>query len=149
MLKNLFVIAFLLIGLVACDDDSTTTVEVDLSLPQGTLTTSKSGSFVEQNSTGSTGVASLGTDASGTTFLQFGSTFNTNLATGTVTVYLSTSNTFTADPGNGNPDLQIVGPVTSSGENFFKFDSAPNSKFTHVILWCGSANIPFGYAELK
>lgn len=149
MFKNFFVIAFLLIGLVACDDDSSNTIEVDLSVPQGTFTSSRSGSFVAENGTGSTGTAAIGTDASGTSFLQFGSTFNTNLATGTVTVYLSTSSTFTADPGNGNPDLQIVGPVTASGENFFKFTSAPNSKFTHVILWCGSANIPFGYAELQ
>lgn len=149
MLKKFLVIAFMFIGLVACDDDTSNTIEVDLSLPQGTFTSAKSGSFVEQNSTGSTGTASLGTDASGVQFLRFGSNFNTNLATGTVTVYLSTSDTYTADPGNGNPDLLLVGAVKASGENFFKLAPAADSKFTHVILWCGSANIPFGYAELQ
>ena len=149
MLKKFFVIAFVFFGLVACDDDSTNTVEVDLSLPQGTFTASKSGSFVEQNSTGSTGTAELGMDESGVQFIRFGSNFNTNLGTGTVTVYLSTSDEYVADPANGNPDLLLVGPVKTAGENYFKLSPSADSKFTHVLLWCGSANIPFGYAELN
>ena len=134
-------------SLSACDDGDVVTV--DSSKPEGTFTIAKDGNFVEQNSTGSTGTASLGTDANGIEFLKFENNFNTNLATGTVTVYLSTSMTYMADPGNGNPDLLLVGIVNKAGENYFKIDPAAPSKFTHVILWCGSANIPFGYAELN
>ncbi|MEL6537200.1 MAG: DM13 domain-containing protein [Bacteroidota bacterium] len=132
----------------ACTEEVTPEV-IDSSQPQGVFTATATGDFVEQNGAGSTGSASLGTDEDGATFLQFNSAFNTNLATGTVTVYLSTSAEFTADPGNGNPDLYLVGAVRSAGENNFKLDPVPGSEFTHVILWCGSANVPFGYAELQ
>ena len=124
-------------------------VIVDPTLPQGTFTASKNGTFTEQNATGSKGAAQLGTDEKGTQFLKFGSDFNSNFGTGTLTVYLSTSQTFTADPGNGNPNLRLIGPVTKAGENYFVLNPVADGKFTHVILWCGSANIPFGYAEIK
>jgi len=131
----------------ACDDDEA--VIVDPTQPQGAFTVAKTGTFVEQNGTGSTGTAELGTDENGVQFLKFGSNFNTSFATGTVTVYLSTSMTFMPDPGNGNPELRLVNPVSKAGENYFRLDPAAAAKFTHVILWCGSANIPFGYAQLQ
>lgn len=124
-------------------------VVIDSSMPQGDFSVALSGSFVEQNGTGSTGTAELGIDSKGTEFLKFDSDFNTNLGTGTVTVYLSTSMDYVADPGSGNPDLYLVGPVKTAGINYFKLDPAADSKFTYVILWCGSASIPFGYAALN
>ena len=124
-------------------------VIVDPTLPKGTFTSAKSGTFVEQNATGSKGAAQLGKDADGTSFLKLGSDFSTSFATGTVTVYLSTSQTFTASPGTGNPDLRLIGPVNKAGEKYFRLDAAPDAKFTHVILWCASANVPFGYAKLQ
>ncbi|MFM9950988.1 MAG: DM13 domain-containing protein [Saprospiraceae bacterium] len=124
-------------------------VIVDPNLPQGAFTVAKSGAFVEQNGTGSKGAAQLGTDEDGVQFLKFGGDFNTNFATGTVSVYLSTSMTFTPDPANGNPELRLVGPVSKAGENYFRLAPAAATKFTHVILWCGSANVPFGYARLQ
>jgi Electron transfer DM13 len=131
----------------ACTKDKE--IIIDSSQPQGTFTVAKNGTFVEQNATGSKGAAQLGTDSNGTQFLKFGSEFSTNFGTGTVTVYLSTSMTFTPDPGNGNPALRLVGPVSKAGENYFKLDPKADAKFTHVILWCGSANVPFGYAALN
>ena len=139
--------AILAMALSGCSNDETITI--DSSKPDGTFTSTKSGMFVEQNSTGSMGTVELGTDSKNIQFVKFDSDFTTNLATGTVTVYLSTSMTYTADPGNGNPDLKLVGIVTKAGENYFKVDPAAPAKFTHAILWCGSANIPFGYAELN
>lgn len=126
-----------------------TEVIVDPTVPQGTFTASKSGVFTEQNGTGTKGAAQLGTDSDGVQFLKFGSDFSSSFATGTVTVYLSTSMTFTPDPGNGNPFLRLIGPVSKAGENYFRLAPAADSKYTHVILWCGSANIPFGYAPLQ
>lgn len=143
----LFGTALALVTLIAsCDIEPQI---IDSSQPQGEFTAAKSGEFVDQNSAGSAGKVELGTDGEGNSFLRFDNAFTTNLATGTVTVFLSTSDTFTADPGNGNPDLLLISGVHKSGENFFKLDTAPASKFTHVILWCGSAAVPFGNAELN
>ena len=123
---------------------------VDPTVPNGSLSVLRSGSFVDQNGAGSTGMASLGSDSQGVTFLAFDSAFRTALATGTVTVFLSTSDTFTADPGNGNPNLLLVGPVRNAGENFFRIPTGTDlGKYTHVILWCGSVGIPFGNARLQ
>ena len=91
-------------------------VIIDSALPQGTFAAAKSGNFIEQNGTGSAGVAQLGTDENGTQFLKFGSDFTTNFATGTVTVYLSTSMDFMADPGNGNVSIT---PADVNGEWVF------------------------------
>ncbi len=138
---------------VSCDEDETTTVtetvEVNADAPIGDFTAVRSGALVAQNSTPTEGDVALGTDSRDISFLQLGSNFKTNQGTGTVTVYFSTSMEFKADPANGNPDLQLVGAITKDGEDFFKLNGAVDSKFTHVILWCASANIPFGYAEIK
>jgi len=147
MKKPLYFTLAMALALFGCSNDETITI--DSSKPDGTFTPTKTGTFVEQNSTGSMGMVELGTDSKSIQFVKFDTDFSTNLATGTVTVYLSTSMTYTADPANGNPDLKLVGIVTKAGENYFKVDPAAPTKFTHVILWCGSANIPFGYAELN
>ncbi|PZV87209.1 electron transfer DM13 [Algoriphagus aquaeductus] len=147
MKKILFLL--LIIGFVSCSGEETPEV-IDPTLPNGSLTIQRSGNFVDQNGAGSTGTASIGIDSQGTSFLAFNSVFRTALATGTVTVYLSTSGTFNPDPGNGNPNLLLVGPVRNPGENFFRIPSdADLAKFTHVILWCGSVGIPFGNARLQ
>lgn len=146
-MKKLLIIASALLFAVACNDEKTITI--DTSKPDGAYTAAKTGTFVEQNSAGSAGTAQLGTDSKGTQFLKFGPNYTTNFGTGTVSVYLSTSMTFMADPGNGNPDLKLVGPSLKAGETYFKIDPAAAEKFKYVILWCGTASIPFGYAELK
>lgn len=143
----LFLLVVLAVFFTACTKE--TEVIVDSSQPQGAFSVSKTGTFVEQNATGSKGTAQLGTDEKGIQFLKFGSDFGTSFATGTVTVYLSTTMTFTPDPGNGNPALRLVGPVAKAGENYFRLDPVAASKYTHVILWCASANVPFGYAPLQ
>ena len=149
MVKQLSFFAIIVMFFMACSDDDANEVIIDSSMPQGQFTVAETGTFVAQSGTNSTGTAELGTDEDGTQFLHFGSNFNTNLATGTVTVYLSTSDTFMPDPGNGNPNLLLIGPVKSAGENYFKIAPAAADKFTHVILWCGSASVPFGYAALN
>lgn len=129
-------------------DEDPTEVVRDSSKPSGEFTASMSGTFVEQNSSGTMGTVYLGKDEEGTQFLKLGTDFETNLATGTVSIYLSTSDTYTADPGSGNPDLRLVGIALENGKAYYKLDPEADSKFTHVIAWCGSANIPFGNAEL-
>jgi len=149
-MKNLLFL-FLAVGvftITSCSKDPVEIV-VDSSQPQGTLTVSKTGAIVEQSDTKSKGTITLVKDSKGTEFLKFSSDFMTVLATGTVSVYLSTSDVFKASPGTGNPDLRLVGPIAKNGELFFKMDPTVPSKFTHVILWCGTASVPFGNAHLK
>lgn len=141
-------LAATVLSFTACEKE-TEEVLVDNSVPQGAFTVSKMGSIIEQNGTGSKGAVKLGTDANGVQFVQFGADFQTVLATGTVTVYLSTSQDFVADPGNGNPNLRLIGIVQKNGEQYFKLDPKAETKFSHLILWCGSAAIPFGYTALN
>ncbi len=148
MKKLIFMLLALPLLFGSCDDDEPETMIIDSSLPQGEFTAARTGNFVDENEAGSTGSAALGTDADGDQFVRFGEGFNTALGTGTVTVFLSTSATFMADPMNGNPNLLVLGPVKSSGVNFFKVpEGESTAKYTHVILWCGSAAIPFGNAS--
>lgn len=149
MKKALIFIYVAFFGLVSCSENNDP-ITVDPTQPTGTLSVIRSGSFIDQNASGSKGVAELGTDTQGKEFLKFSPDFNTALATGTVTVFLSTSNEFRPDPGNGNPNLLVLGPVREAGENFFAIPTGEStSKYTHVILWCGSVAIPFGNAPLQ
>lgn len=142
------ILLLLSVSFVACENDDDTQI-IDSSLPVGTFTVDRSGDFIAQNGTPTSGMAAIGMDENNNTFLQFNDAFTTELGTGTVSVYLSTSENFIADPGNGNPDLRLIGAVSQNGENYFKISSSVAGQFSHVILWCGSANIPFGYAALQ
>ena len=149
--QKLFIIllSFIMVSFMSSCTKDAVEVIVDTSLPQGTFTSAKSGSIVEQNGTASKGAVTLGTDAKGTQFVKFGSDFSTVLATGTVTVYLSTSDMFKASPSTGNPDLRLIGQVSKNGEQYFKLDPKADAKFSHIILWCGTAAIPFGHSKLN
>jgi hypothetical protein len=144
----LFALLALASFFTSCEKDPEEVI-IDSSVPQGALNVSKTGSVVAQNDTGSKGTIQLGTDTNNTQFVKFGTDFKTVLATGTVSVYLSTSMNYVADPGNGNPNLRLIGIVQKDGEQYFKLDPKADAKFTHLILWCGSANVPFGYAALN
>lgn len=150
-MKNVMALLLMSVTLLftACNNDDDNVEIIDSSLPNGELTVQRSGTFVAQNGTPTQGMAQVGTDDDGATFLRFSDDFMTELATGTVSIFLSTSDTFTADPGSGNPDLSLIGVVNGNGEAFYKQTGGIDSKFTHVILWCGTANIPFGYAPLQ
>jgi hypothetical protein len=138
----LFVFVF---AMQSCKKDEV----IDPTVPNGDFTSAKSGSFVDENGAGSAGTAQLGTDEDGTQFLMLSSNFATNFATGTVVVYLSTSATYTANPGAGNPDLRLIGYVTEGGQQYFRLDPAADAKFTHVLLYCASAGVQFGNAALN
>lgn len=142
-----FMLLFVLsICLTSCSDEETITI--DTSMPNGTFSVVRSGSLIADNDTPTKGTVELGTDTDGVNFLHFANDFTTELGTGTVSVYFSTSATFTADPANGNPDLILVGSIQKNGEQFIKLSSSISNSFTHVILWCNTASIPFGVAEL-
>ena len=153
MKRSIFSFSLIFLALTfvttSCSDDDETTITIDSSVPNGELTVERTGSLIAENGTPTTGTVELGKDKDNNNFLRFDNNFTTQLATGTVTVYFSTSSVFTADPGNGNPDLILVGAVQQNGEQFFKLNSSVSSNFTHVILWCNTAGIPFGNAQLQ
>lgn len=146
---------------VSCSDDDaevvtvtetvveTETVEVDSSMPVGDLMVTLSGNLVAESGTPTQGLVEVGVDSESTNFVRFGDDFTTELGTGTVGIFLSTSDTFTADPANGNPDLMLIGNVAGNGEMFIKLDATPDAKYTHIILWCATANISFGNVALN
>ncbi len=148
MKKGLLFSLMLALGaMVSCT--KTETVTVDSSVPNGTFSAKLSGALMAQNGTPTAGTASVGTDGQNANWVKLGSDFKTELGTGTATLYLSTSATYKASPGTGNPDLKLVGIISKNGEQYFKMSATPESKFNYVIVWCGSASIPFGNAMLK
>ena len=148
MKKGFFFSIMLALGaLVSCT--KTETVTVDTAVPNGTFAAKLSGALTAQNGTPTKGTASIGTDGQSANWVKLGSDFTTELGTGTATLYLSTSATYKASPGTGNPDLKLVGVVAKNGEQYFKLSAAPDAKFSYVIVWCGSASVPFGNAMLK
>jgi hypothetical protein len=136
---------------VSCsnDNDTTETVEIDSSLPVGTYTVSKTGTLTAENGTPTAGTVELGTDTDGTTFLHLGTDFTTEQGTGTATVYLSKTSTLTASPSTGNPDLKLIGIVTENGEAYYKISGTVDADLEYVIIWCGTASIPFGNGLLE
>ena len=149
MRKNaIFSLLFLgaALAFAACTKTETTTVD---SAKPTNFTKQRAGTFVAQSGTPTAGAAEIGKDAAGAQWVRLGSDFKTELGTGTATVYLSKSMDYVADPGNGNPSLRLVGIVGANGEMFYKVSTAVGADFTHVIIWCGSASVPFGYAKLQ
>ena len=150
MMKKLAFAFILGAAVFACGEEETTII--DSSMPQGTFSVSAIGTIVEQNDTGSAGTVEVGTDSEGTSFLKFDDDFMTNLGTGTVTVFLSTTSDDLKEvfsPGTGNTEVILVGVVSQNGEQYFKLASSVASKYDNVVLWCASAGIPFGYAEIQ
>ncbi len=150
MRKLIFILLALPLFFAACDDDETETMVIDSSLPQGELEVVSMGQFVAQSSTSTSGLVQLGIDTEDDSFVRLSENFMTELGTGTVTVYLSTTNDLGSqfNAGAGNPNLQLVGIVQRNGEHFFKLNSSIDPKFEYVVLWCASAGVPFGNAEL-
>ena len=147
-MKNLQMMLLMLLitlSITACKKDEI----IDRTIPNGDFTASKSGSFADDNGAGSAGSVTLGTDEDGVQFVKLGSDFKTNFATGTVVVYLSTSNAYVASPSTGNPDLRLIGTATAGGEQYYRLEPAADAKFTHVILYCASAGVQFGNAALN
>lgn len=139
----------LAILLVACGEsteENPTPAPDDTEVVTGTVQVLRAGTLTAQSSTNTVGNVSIVKDSAGKHFLQLSNSFTTKFSTGTVTVYLSTSQTLALNsPGN----FQLVSIVGKPGEQFFALPGLPDAKFTHGIIWCGAAAIPFGWAKLE
>ena len=106
----------------------------------------KGGTLTAQSSTNTRGMFQIVKDDTGAYFVRLTSDFTTKFSTGTVTVYLSDSDRLNLSQSGS---FQLVSVVGKAGEHFFPLASAPDSKFTHGIIWCGAAAIPFGFTLLQ
>ncbi len=137
-------ILFLAFGACQKEDDNTTPISNDQIT--GVFTSGRSGLFQKQNGYNAEGTAQLGTDGASVQWLRLAPDFNASLSTGAVTVYLSQ---------NQSLDLGAVGTfrrlelVKTPGEHFYKIDPAVGEDYKFAILWCASASVQFGNAELK
>ncbi len=157
-MKNLFKLTlplFLLVLLAGCDSgamidaDNMKPEETDKMKPvdevevTGPVTVLKTGTLTAQSSTNTKGMVQVVTNSEGRYFVRLTSEFTTKFSTGTVTVYLSTSERLQLATSGS---FQLVSIVGKAGEHFFPLSGAPDTKFTHGIIWCGAAAIPFGFA---
>ncbi|MCC6461205.1 MAG: DM13 domain-containing protein [Saprospiraceae bacterium] len=118
----------------------------DATKPTGTFTAQRMGVFQEQNGYNAAGTAQLGTDDANSQWLRLAPDFTASLSTGAVTVYLSKNQNLSL---NSATSFLRVDLVKTPGEHFYKINPGVGSDFKFAILWCASASVQFGNAELK
>lgn len=140
--------AFLFLAIISCSDknDGDPSTPDDNAMVMGQVDVLRSGTLTAQSSTNTVGTVAIVKDKDGKHFVRLSENFTTKFSTGTVTVYLATSQTLNL---NNSSTFQLVSIVGKPGEQFFALPGLPDSKFTHGIIWCGAAAIPFGFAKLE
>lgn len=147
-MKKPFQFYFILVSillLAACreeTDEAPMNPAVEVSEPLEVL---KSGALSNQSGAGTRGTMRLIKDASNKHFIELSDNFTTKFSTGTVTVYLSTSASLRLNEAGS---FLLLGLANKPGSHFFELAGNPDPKFTHGIIWCGAAGIPFGNAKL-
>jgi len=147
-MKKLKIIApfIFLLAFTNCQKEEVVTPDpVNPSLPNGMFSPARSGTFQKQNGYNAVGTARLGSDLTNVQWLYFAPDFNTSLSTGAVTVYLSKNKGLSL---GATDTFRRVDLVKTAGEHYFKLDPSVGSEFKFVILWCASASVQFGNAEL-
>ncbi len=152
-MKTLFKLTLsLFLGLAIASCDSGSMKDADQMKPAdpvavtGDITVLKTGTLTAQSSTNTKGMVQLVKDKDGKNYVRLTEDFTTKFSTGTVTVYLSTSDKLQL---GSSGSFQLVSIVGKAGEHFFPLSAVPDAKFTHGIIWCGAAAIPFGFAPLN
>lgn len=150
-LKKISSLILLVLVLAACSSSSD---EMDPILPDpktevkvtGNVMAIKTGTLSARSGTNTKGMIEIVSDDAGKYFLRLGKDFVSDFHTGTVTVYLSTTNQLKLSESGS---FQLVSVVNENGEHFFNLPNLPDSKFTHGIIWCGAAGIPFGVGSFN
>jgi hypothetical protein len=145
------------LALFSCSEETEKLVPTDE--PIGTLTTLATGTFTK-SAVETKGAITKVKDSEGTEWLEFGSDFVTEVATGTVAVYFVNENALVnfvdirnpAQPGN----VLSSGFIIKNGKQYLKVVKRPSgsnlpeaSSYTHVLLFCEAAEVVFGYAKLN
>jgi hypothetical protein len=144
--NRLIITVMLMLIVCACNSDMDDMANNNSVAINGPFKVVLTGDLVRQSGTNTTGMVQIVEDNSGAFFVRLSENFNTKFSTNTVTVYLSTSATLRL---NESGSFEKIGGVNRAGEHFYKLDDFPEEKFTHGIIWCGAAGIPFGNALLN
>lgn len=135
------------LSLVSCtEEDGSPDAPDDNAMVMGQVDVLRSGNLTAQSSTNTQGNVAIVKDKDGKHFVRLSENFTTKFSTGTVTVYLATSQTLNLESPSS---FQLVSIVGKPGEQFFSLSGLPDARFTHTIIWCGAAAIPFGFARLE
>jgi hypothetical protein len=146
-MKNLSLILLMMsIILLSCDNMPDETPMDDQVMVTGPLEVLRSGTLSNQSGAGTRGSVQLVKDQAGKYFISLSDNFTTKFSTGTVTVYLSTSASLRL---NESGSFQLLGSANRPGAHFYELQGNIDEKFTHTIIWCGAAAIPFGNALLE
>lgn len=139
---------FALLGLAACQKDESLPEPppVDGTKPSGKFSPARQGTFNKQNGYNAEGTAQIGKDEAANQWLRLANDFNASLSTGAVTVYLSKNQNLDLNAKDSHLRVDLV---KTPGEHFYKIMPEANDAFKFAILWCASANVQFGNAELK
>lgn len=139
----------LVLGLLtSCSKDEDSTVKED---PTDTSTNEEltkvfQGVFLGQNGYPTSGTTILGTDKANTYIVRLNDDFSTSFATGSVTMYLSSTDKLKLSDSNTFIKLAVI---NKNGKHDFKLTSKPDPVYKYIIVWCAPAAIQFGIAELK
>lgn len=122
--------------------------------PVGTVTNLKTGTIARQNAPGTPdtkGTLSIIQDSNSSQFVKLNSDFMSGFATGTVTVYLAKTMEEIKVQRNGGAtatNVQAIGFVQKNGEQYLKI-AGSISGFSYLVLYCETAEVNFGAAQLK
>ncbi len=147
-IKNFLLAAVAVLAFSACDEseDVNPNQLPDTGADVANFDVLRGGELTAQSSTNTRGMVQIVRDDAGDYFVRLTEDFTTKFSTGTVTVYLSNSSSLNLDQASS---FQLVSVVNEAGEHFFELAGEPDSEFTHGIIWCGAAAIPFGFTLLE
>lgn len=147
-MKNLSMILVLMTALLLSCENMSDEIPMDDDMVEvtGPLEVLKSGTLSNQSGAGTRGTVQLVRDQAGKFYISLSDNFTTKFSTGTVTVYLSTSSSLRL---NESGSFQLLGLANRPGAHFYELQGNKDDKFTHGIIWCGAAAIPFGNALLE
>jgi len=128
----------------ACKKTDTSIIPDTSSSVPVNFSVQRTGTFVTQSSSPATsGTAQIGLDAAGAQWLKFNSDFITETTSGNAIVVLSKSVNYSENT------VLAVSAISKNGEQYFKVSTPIGTEYSHIIIWCMAAKIPFGNAPLK
>ncbi len=142
-----------LIAIAGCKKDDPAPAQTVFNVgPVPPTTTLRTGTLTAENATPTAGSVSIVRDANNEEWISFGSNFTSTFATGTVAVYLAKSNARIGSqrtlPPPPVPNILSAGFVAVNGAQSIKI-RASSTGFSHVVLYCETAEINFGNAAMN
>lgn len=115
------------------------------------LTVLREGSISDQEGPATSGRVAVAEDPSGARFVVLREDFDSDFSTGTVEIFLASSEANLREQSAGNPGSvsPLLGRVNSDGAAVFEIPAGvDDTAFSHIIIWCATVEINFGAASL-